>query len=232
MRMRSALLAAMAISGAFAILTSGPDPASALELGPVSLPVPVTLPTVGPVVVEAPAVAPGLGVNATVSPETGVSVAVNTPSALGPIPLPPGASQSVQVAVGADPPRVAVTPATVPSLPAPLSAGAANRAPGVPVSPSAVNGPPSATNPSAVAAATPTIHRVTPSQPIAVDNTANVVNASLRRAARGGVWNLWREVSPARMLWIALLLIALVVHWAVGGFLRDALRRARSVSSA
>ncbi len=238
-RMRSVRWASMAAVAIATVAASWmpATSAAALEIGPVS--VPVTLPTVGPVVVAAPSVAPDLGVTATVSPATGASVAITTPSALGPIALPAGASSSIQVALGANPAPVAVGPVAVGSVAgAPVvtqrAAAVVDRArAAAPVS-SPGRGPTAAVHAGAGSAspAGAPVHRVARSRPTAVDNPAAVVNASLRHSAPGGVGNLWRAVAATRWLWLALLLIALVARWAVGGFLLDALRRARAVNPA
>jgi hypothetical protein len=224
MRWTMAAVAAATFGGPMLFVAA----ASALEIGPVS--VPVTLPTVGPVVVEAPpAVAPGLGVTATVSPETGVAIDVTTPTAIGPITLPALAPPELHVAIAAP----------VPAPPA-IGGPTAGSAPssGSPLSASRWLVPIPAARPSTVAGAGSTpadnaaVHPSSVPRPAVVEDTAGAVNASLRHAALGKDWSLWREVTSTRMmLLLALLLIVFVARWVMGGFMRDALRRTR-VSSA
>jgi hypothetical protein len=234
MRTRSVLLATIATVGGSWVVASS---ASALEIGPVSVPVstaPGELPTVGPVVVAAPAVAPQLGVTATVSPKTGVAIDVTTPSALGPIPL-AGGSQAVHVGIGPGGGSVVVAPAS--GQPATASAHAPALLPANGSTPTASDVQsrlrassvqtklPEHVPPGRSSATSPARANV-----VATDNTAGVVNASLQHPASGGLWDMWRHGASARLLWLALLFIALAANWVVGGFLRDALRRARFVS--
>jgi hypothetical protein len=225
-RLRTAVLCSAAIAATWFCS----DAASALDVGPVSVPVSVptgtvTVPptvAVGPVTVPVPDVAPGLGASATVSPQTGVSATVSLPSAIGPVPVP-----GVQVDVG--PGGTGVTPTPGPtSQPAEVggagpsdrsarhagawstSATAASRAVAAPASRlgslrgERVEGTGSASLPPAAVAL----------QPGAVD-------ASLQHQTPGGLWSLLRDLASAHGLWIALLLIVAIARFAAGGLLRD-----------
>ena len=109
LRIRTAVLCSLAVGAP----GSAPPPRRALEIGPVSVPVPVppvavTVPptiTVGPVAVPVTQIAPDLGASVTVSPQTGVGASVSLPTAIGPVPVLPGAPHDVQVGLGPGPDR-------------------------------------------------------------------------------------------------------------------------------
>jgi hypothetical protein len=243
LRIRTALL----VSTAIAATWFGSDAASALEVGPVSVPVSVpavsvTVPpalTVGPVTVPVSQVAPGLGASATVSPQTGVGVTVSLPSSIGGVPVLPGAPHDVQVGVDSGGAGVTLPPGSssgVSGTGSQLSAsppGAARYAGGA-TSPSGaaarrlVPAAPAAAN--AVDAGRHAGSRASPPPSPAVERQPGAVNASLQPQGSGGLWSLLRDLASAHGLWIVLLLIVAIARVAAGGLMRDAFRRRAAVS--
>jgi len=222
--------------GASAVIVGS---ASALEIGPVSVPTKVTVtvpPTasVGPVVVVTPKVVPKVlpKASVTTSPANGVGVDVSLPPDLGPVL--PGLPNSVQVAVGPNGVGVVAPAPSVPGTPA-GPAGASptspkNAAPRprlssagpLPATPRSFASTPTGASGARAAAYNAGAARTAPSQ-----DTADAVNASLQLRQPNHGWDLWRAAASARGLWIALLLIGLAASWIVHGFLRDAYTRAR-----
>src|SRR4051794_35502340 len=100
MRLRWTVVVAIAtILAAWVLGSLFAGTASAIEVGSVPN-TPITLPVLGPIKVTTPSVLPGLGATATVSPSGGIAVGVTTPSAIGSLPLLPGAPSGVGVNVG------------------------------------------------------------------------------------------------------------------------------------
>ena len=173
------MLAATATCALAFFAFCAPGSASALDLGPDSVPpvnVVVTVPpvvAVGSVTIPTGNVAPGLGAAVTVSPADGVGVGVTLPTSVGPVPLPTGTPDSVHVGVGTggvsvDAPVVGVTG---PGIPQPASPPIA----GVPQPPAPVAG----------------------SSPPTAANASTVGSASTRDAARSGTRSSPGSVEPA-----------------------------------
>jgi hypothetical protein len=240
MRFRTLALCSLAIAATWV----GSDSASALTIGPVSVPAPppvtVTVPptvTVGPVDVPVSQVAPGLGASVTVSPNGGVAASVSLPSSVGPVPVLPGAPHDVQVALGPSDTGL-TTPAAPPSAAVPVAGSRSDAQ-----SPAPRRGTASGTRARAQGALAPSaarsqhestqrlVPRVSHPPALPVESQDGVVNASLRQPAPGGPWSLFRDLASAHGLWLALLLIVAAGHFAAGGLLRDALRRRARVSS-
>jgi hypothetical protein len=225
MRLRSILLTCVVGLGASAVVA---DAASAIELGPVSLPptVTVTVPpnvAVGPVVVETPKVLPTLLPTASVgtSPANGVGVDVSLPPVLGPVL--PGLPSSVHVSVGPDGVAIAAPDSGSISSSATKVAPRASTARGASFVPAVV-----ATEPTSGGASVPAARDHNGAVvPAPSEDTTGAVNASLRVPQPSAGWNLWRAAASARGLWVALLLIVLVSSWITRGLLRDAIVRAR-----
>jgi hypothetical protein len=230
MRVRSTVLACVVGFGATWMWAGS---ASALAIGPIAVPPKIE---VGPVVVDSPSgpsVLPKASVTA--SPTTGVRVGVSLPPALGAVPLLSALPHSINVAVGTDG-GVSVSPVTGASF-APGSGTA------TPSSTDHARASSSAARTAGSSSSTVSeqngVARVSTSRarhlvavaPTMNEDTSAAVNASLRVPAPGGTWNLLREATSSRSLWLALMMIGLVACWAVRGFLRDALRRDRLVSS-
>jgi hypothetical protein len=215
--------------------------ASASEIGGLTVAVPPEA-QLGPIAVDVPAVVPKASV--TVSPESGIAVRVSAPAAVGPIPLLPGVPHDVAVDVGGHGVVVAIPPVTSlnpvdPNTAANEGAGAgappqasppASRTGASPPTPSSSRQSASTLIGPAHTSIGPAHQRTTASQPSA--DTSDAVNASLRHSPASHGWALFRELASVRTLWVALAVILLVVRWAATGLLRDALRRARVVSSA
>jgi len=238
LRIRTAVLCSTAVVATW--FAAGA--ASALEVGPVSVPVrvppavTVTLPaavTVGPVSVPVSKVAPGFGATVNVSPKTGVGASVSLPSAIGSVPLLPGAPHTVQVGLGPGGATVALP-------------GVNSSAPGLAATPSAKNrttalrsgathadARPRVVVSNATNAATSARPRAQGSSdsPLVVETSPGAVNASLRRQSSGGVWSLLHDLASAHGLWIVLLLIVVVARFAAGGLLHDAIKRRLRLSS-
>ncbi len=235
-----AVVAAIAGSWMFA------GAASALDLGPVSVPVtlppPVAalVPTIGPVNVTTPPGTPQLGVSVSTSPTAGVAVGATLPPTIGPIPLLPGVPHSVQVAVG--PGGIGVGVATRP-VGTPSGGAGASGTTATPANGSTA-GSPAATHTPALPAPAPDPASIGPGQPLPASATGRApqgaavsspnaeaipgaVSASLHRPASGGTWNLLRAATSAHTLWIALAVALLAARWAMNGFVRDARRRGR-----
>jgi hypothetical protein len=217
--------------------------ASALEVGPISVPVPppptvtVTVPpsiSVGAVNVPVSQLAPGLGASVAVSPQTGVGASVSLPSSVGPVPLLP-AAPSVQAGPGSGGADTAAagTPAVTGSpvgdahaVPPRLDDGAARASQATGPSqtrfPATVEGRPIGREP---------MNSAGRRSPVLRSDTG-AVNASLEHASPGGLWPLLRDLASAHGLWIALLLILAIGRLAAGGLMHDAFRRrARLVRS-
>jgi hypothetical protein len=241
-RLRSILLACTVGVGAFFAVA---DPASALEIGPISLPHKVTVAVppkviVGPVVVETPTVLPKVLPKASVetSPENGIGLDVSVPPALGQVL--PGLPNSVRVSVGPDGVAVAAPVSQLPSVSVLDPVAASTPRPGspdpTPHSSASANARSAADSSSVTksagsdAVASPTrAHngRVAPTTP--TEDTSGAVNASLQVEQADSSWNLLRAVVSSHALWLALFGIALVASWIVRGLLRDALMRSRVV---
>jgi hypothetical protein len=231
LRIRSALLCSFAVGAAWWFSGS----ASALDAGPIAVPVQlssnvaVTVPpavTVGPVSVPVAKAAPGLGASVRVSPQTGVGASVSLPSSIGPLPVLPGAPHAVKVGIG--PAGATVTaPATV-QVGAPPS-NAASTSPRVRSGTSGA--PASRVAPLEVHAADVGRRASALWRSPGLPARPGAVNASLQHQSPGGVWSLLHDLTSARVLWIALLLIAAIARFAAGGLLHDAFRRRADVSA-
>ena len=204
-------------------------PASALVLGPVSLPVPVTVPPVvaAPVAGATSAVLPHLGVAVTASPSTGVKVGVTLPTAIGPVPLPTAAAPPVQVRVGGDgagTTTVATTPArahAAPSSSRPTTSAAARDA------------TTSAANATAAALHNLDVNvRNTPASQTATRlGPHGAVDASLTTPRAESTLGFLLRNAANHALWLALLAILALARWALMGLVRDARQRHRLVTS-
>jgi hypothetical protein len=207
--------------------------ASALDIGPVAVPVPVppvavTVPptiTVGPVAVPVSQVAPGLGASVNVSPQTGVGASVSLPSSLGPVPVVqvgpgvgvtlPGGTPSAPGVPGGDPRAASQHSASGDRLRS--GAGAAART-------GLHTRVPSSTGSRQANGAqrrSPASHR----SMVPVESQPGAVNASLQHENPDGLWSLLQDLTSVHGLWIALLLIVAIAYFTAGGLLRDALRR-------
>lgn len=233
MRVRSTVLACVVGFGATWMWAGS---ASALAIGPIAVPPKIT---VGPVVVDTPSVPSVPSVvpkaSVTASPTTGVRVGVSLPPALGAVPLLSGVPHSINVAVGTDG-GVSVSPVTgasfAPGSRTPVPNPTDHARASSPAARALGSSSNTASERNGVArVSTSRAQRLTAAAPTVNKDTSAAVNASLRVPAPGGTWNLLREVTSSRALWLALMMIGLVACWTVRGFLRDALRRDRLVSS-
>jgi hypothetical protein len=231
-------------------------PASALQVGPVSVNIPVPTPVtitvpktvkLGPVVVTAPDLPTA---SVTVSPDTGIAVGATIPPTLGPVPLLPHGPHSVQVTIG--PGGAGVTTPAAPGPAAPGATAPGPTAPGsdvtpahpaVPAVPPGVGLPmptPAIGTPAALSATSGSAARTSsapgssssPSAARTPSASPSTVNASLQRPVPEGTWTLVRDVVTGHVaLWLALLAILAVARWALVGLVRDARKRALAVSS-
>ncbi|MDQ1433530.1 MAG: hypothetical protein QOF59_346, partial [Actinomycetota bacterium] len=227
-----------ASSGAIVLLLAAP--ASALDLGGVSVRAPVVAPPVGsptasaelpaavrvaPIGVNAGKIAPGLGASLSVSPAKGVAGGVTLPTSVGPIALPPvpPVPGTPTVLGGAPVPPVPRTPqigppdaATGPSG----SSASGSSAPGV-----TRDGKGSATARSShpASAAGPGAHvspggsmRVASGARPAPDESPGSVTASVKHPAPEQSSNLWRAIDAVgsrQGLLAALLVLVLVARF-------------------
>ncbi len=223
-----------------------PKPVDVPESVPVNVTVPKTV-RIGPIVFTTPALPTA---SVTVAPDKGVAVGVTIPPALGPIPLLPNAPHSVQVTVGAGSgdvgvgvsapaaPGSASTP-VAPVNPPPSVTPALPSAPSLPTTPqrpvaAPVIGIPAVATAPAHATRSPSgSTRSDAEAPVAgtPSRVSSTVNASLQRPAPLGTWALVRDVAGHFELWLALFAILAIARWALVGLVRDARRRAVSVSS-
>jgi hypothetical protein len=203
------------------------DAASALDVGPVSVPLPpppsvtVTVPTtiaVGGAVVPVTQVAPGLGGSVTLSPQTGASATVSLPTSIGPVPVLPGTTTPAPGSPAGTGGGVAVSrpPQSSPgvvSRPAQLSVRGAD-VPRVRTSTTR-----------ALALGAQSRNRAEHVPATIVESRPGAVNASLQHSDSGGLWSLLHDLASAHGLWIALLLIVAIARFAAGGLMHDAFRR-------
>ena len=224
MRLRGMLLIPLTTVGAWMLA----DSASALDLGLASTAVPVPpRPAVGPVVVATPGVVPHLGAHASAS-SRGIGVDVTVPSA-GAVSVGPVAPGSVQLWLGSDgapaaPPRAPAPGGRMPVASSPSSSSAVrSQAPRAPSSSSTATRAATAR-----AGPVPDAHAV---QSAAIEETPGAVSASLRRPVPEGAWTLLRALASTHGLLLGLAMLLLVARCALGGMLRDAIRRARVVGS-
>jgi hypothetical protein len=68
-------------------------------------------------------------------------------------------------------------------------------------------------------------------QSAAIEETPGAVSASLRRSLPEGTWTFLRALASTHGLFIGLAMLLLVARCALGGMLRDVIRRARVVGS-
>ncbi|HUI49647.1 MAG TPA: hypothetical protein VL119_13185 [Acidimicrobiia bacterium] len=246
MRIRSVLL----ISAAMTVMYwTGAAAASALQIGPVAVPVTVpapvatSLPTIdGPVVLPAPAgeLVPGFGATLTLSATNGVGADVTLPTAIGRVPMLPAAPHDVHVVVGPSGAAVGLSPAPQVSVPGRLpetdspAATAQSAAPddSRPDDAGRTHTSTPAVLPSAPRTQ-PVISAARPGLPVAsIEATPSTVGASVRNPPSGGTWGFARDLASAHGLWIALLLIVIAARVVANRMLRNALRESPPVNPA
>jgi hypothetical protein len=221
------------------------DAASALDVGPV--PVPVEVPpavtvtvspdTIGPVQLPVSDLAPDAGASVSVSPDSGADASLSLPSSIGPVALLPGAPHDVQVGIAPDGAGVTLSdglPST-PGAPA-VDSGTQSSSPGGVVesgTAGARTGSRSASLPSSSGAvkAAPAQHRTSDASSLPVESQSGAVTASLEHQSPGGLWSLLHDLASAHGLWIALLLIVAIARFAAGGLLHDAFRRRAQITA-
>jgi hypothetical protein len=217
--------------------------ASALDLGPVSLPVPVTVPAGPAQVVDtlSSETLPNLGVDVGASPTTGVGITVTPPSALGPVPLPAGDTPPIQVTIGGG--GVITGVGTLP-LSSPQPGGRTQTSPGpfrsatpTPITHSSINKPPFGVSMPAVPAATsgatgnPAASQIAPPPARTLDGN-QAVSATLRESGPQATLAFLQKVASRAALWIALFAILGLARWALAGLVRDWRARASTARAA
>jgi len=206
---RALSLVAIAATGVVGVLCAD---AYAVELGPVSVPVTVPPLTVGPVAVNAPGGASQPIVSVTLAPPPGTPVAIT-------ITPPPRLQRDPLLPVQSGPVPSSSSSASASSAPAASSASGASASV-------------SSSSSSATAAPPHRVQMPDARASAAIGDASLPISASLRQPGSDGTWGLLREAASARGLWLALAIILLVAQYFARGLLRDAIRRARLVSSA
>jgi hypothetical protein len=224
-------------------ISLGTTPASAPVADTTTTTAPALL-TVGPVTVPTPGAVsgllPGLGVSIEPSPSE-TTIGVSLPTAIGPVPLPPGTLQGAQVSLGSDGATVTLDPGS--GAPGPTSGSAGpvtgpstgdpSAAVPDPAAPSLRPGSGNVAGPAPVGSDAPAAAAGAgrPGSAIPTTATPGAVNASLRRVAPHSGWSFVRELTSARTLWLALVVIMLVGRWALVGLVRDARRSQRPLTA-